>query len=195
MAINIRTGGKKAVEISGIKELEAKLADVVDRSVGEQAIGVVRDAAGILYNQALSNAKSVNVPHEVEQDIFLYGQQNDKALARNGVSALVGLRKRGANKSAKGYVEWTPKNRVGKFEKTQRSKPKGGSLVLPGTQSAKGGGLQKIGENLGTMWELGTTQMEAKPWFRPAVTQSRGAVLGKLADGYSKIIASKTKTG
>lgn len=191
---NIKTGGKSIVELIGLKELEAKLSDLIDVTIAPEAASIVRGAAEITWRRAVANAKAANVPHEATEDIFLYGGKQRGNREREGVTALVGLRKRGRNRDAKGYVEWTPKSQVGKFEKTQRSKARGQSLVVPGTKSAKGtGGIQKIGENLGTMWELGTTKQSAKPWFRPAVSETRAEVLVTIASGYKSLIEKKAK--
>jgi hypothetical protein len=200
---NIRSGSKSET-IIGMKELEAKLSDLIDATIAPEAVNEIRDAATILYKQVVANAKSVKVPHEVLEDIFISGKQPSSqgiygaSSERKQVSALVGLRKRGrgfsSGQGAKGYVEWTPKSQVGKFDKTQRSKTRGRGtvLVLPGTKSAKGdGSLQKIGENLGTMWELGTTKMQAKPWFRPAVISTRNEVISRVTEGYKRLIEKK----
>lgn len=191
---NITTSSKAAREATAVLGLE-KIAENINRAVdavtGPQVQGVIRDAAQIVYDRVIANAKAAGVPRRAQADVFIFSGENRRKPGE--ISALVGLRKRGRSKPyAHGYVEWNPSRQVGAFNKTQRSKSRKPQLVIPGQKTATGGAL-KIGENLGTMWELGTTKMQAKPWFRPAVTQSTQPVLKNIADGLLKIIESAPK--
>ncbi len=49
-------------------------------------------------------------------------------------------------------------------------------------------GANKIGESLATMWEIGTSRMRAKPFFRPALMAARQAALTVMANGFKRII-------
>jgi hypothetical protein len=189
---NIQSGRQsKALKFYGLPELQKNVNALKSKMAGAEAAAVAVDAGAALYNQALSNLQRVNAPHEVAQDMFIYGRQPSALLsATKSVTALVGLRKRGRSIKSQGYVEWYPGRQVGGFEKTSRTRRKRMRLVMPGTQSAKGSGAQKIGEHLGTMWELGTTKMAARPWWRPAVMSARAAIYAALAAGYRRILGS-----
>lgn len=179
MAIrNIARGGGKQYKpiVEQLKDLEKKFRALQDVAAGEAAGKVIVDAAKVVFDQAENNARAANIPHEALQDLFY---TKSKATGRRGISALVGLRKRGRNRSAHGYVEWHASMHVGRFQKRVRTK-KGKALVMRG---------KLIGENLGTMWELGTTKMAPRPWFRTAVQSARGAVTDKLTEGYRRILA------
>ena len=123
---------------------------------------------------------------EVREDLFIYGAHRPSFVqATKSQTAIVGLRKRGRARRAHGYVEWfANKQAAAGIDKTSRSKTKRQQLRMIG---------QKIGENLGTMWELGTSKMSARPWWRPAVQTSRGKMLPAMADALRGIIGGNAK--
>lgn len=179
---NLQRGRQsKAVQVLGVKELQQRVNQLKTRAVSDESARVAIDAGALLYHQAMANLRSVNAPHEVAQDLFIYGKQPGILLrATSSVTALVGLRKRGKKLKSKGYVEWYANKQVSAGrEKTTRTRLKRARLVMRGT---------KIGENLGTMWELGTSKMAARPWWRPAVMSTKQAMFAAMAAGYRKIL-------
>jgi HK97 gp10 family phage protein len=181
---SITTG--RGENVKGLKELEAKLKALDDASVGAEAQLVIRNALRPIFEAVVGNAQSVNIPHEAMQDIFMYGRQPERS--RKKLSGLVGLRKRGRGTppSAKGYVEWNPDARgAGTLARTP------GAYLAKRYKGTFKKGLvtgRRIGENLATMWELGTSRMAARPFFRPAVESSKAAVIQQIADGYKAIL-------
>lgn len=193
---NIRTGkaGKEISAIYGWDEMKKKLKLITGAMAAEEAQAIVGAAAFHAYTEIKHSAGAVRIPHEVYEDIFMY----NKPMGRKGpkVSALTGVRKRGrltgTARWARAYVEWNPKGthrrdktvRVrgvgGKFEKQVRK----GSAFKPG---------DKVGENLATMWELGTSKMAAKPFFRPAMERARDRILQILLRGYAGMIERYAK--
>jgi hypothetical protein len=197
-AANVARGGGKryGAEVVGLKELETKLKNIQSALVSKEAEAAVAKQAINLENRVRANAQSANVPHEVHDDIFSYSKQPASA-KRRGISALTGVRKRGqVGRRAQAYVEWRPNRQRGAFEKFKRSaKRRSGTstaLTLPGLMNDRGTS-QLIGENLATMWELGTTKFAARPFFRPAVEQKRADILSGLTEDYKGIIERHAK--
>lgn len=184
---NIAQGANKSIAFLGLKEMQAKLKVIRTAMVSDEAGAVATAGAQVVSDQIVANAEAVNLPHDALLDVYVYGRQPEGEGRSLSVSALAGLRKAGRNKDAHGYRTWYPRNQVGNFPKANRTRKKGGTLVLPGTTN-KSGGLQKIGENLATMWEFGTTKFAARPFFRPAIAAVRNNVLSVLADGYRAIL-------
>ena len=182
LVVNIQRGRQsKAVQMLGLKELQTRVNGLKTRAVSDDSARIAIDAAALLYHQAESNLRSVNAPHEVAEDLFIYGKQPGLLMrAATSVTALVGLRKHGKRLKSHGYVEWYANKQVSSGrEKTTRTRLKRARLVMRGT---------KIGENLGTMWELGTSKMAAKPWWRPAVVSSKSPMFSAMAAGYRRIL-------
>jgi len=189
---NVQSGRQKAVQVLGLKELQQRVNQLQMRAVGRETAGVMVDCARLLYDEATSNLRSVNAPHEVLDDLFVYGKNPSSLLrAEKQVTALTGLRKHGSKFPSKGYAEWYPGRQVGKASESVGKMNRRGKrqrLVVPGTRSAKGGGLQKIGENLGTMWEIGTTKMPPRPWWRPAVQSARAKIYTAMLSGLRSVL-------
>lgn len=189
----------RSVEVKGLQQLEANIRDIIDASKGEKVTATLDSILGWLYRDIVSAAKAVNVPHEVLDDIFTYNKPHpsDRSLVphtrtRGRVTALIGIRKKGRHAPwAKAYAEWFPGKHMamGTTSKTPKISKQ---LVIPGTMSAKGAafGKQMIGESLATMWELGTSIMAARPFFRPTIKAARARVIQQFADCYRGIIAS-----
>lgn len=181
---NFQSGRQsKAVAVLGLRELQQRVDQLKTRAVSDESAKVAIGAGAMLYNQAQANLRSVNAPHEVREDLFIYGKQPGILLrATSSVTALVGLRKRGKKMDAKGYVTWNATSRAGVFgPMTKRAS----LLAAKGKARVSG---RKIGENLGTMWELGTSKMPARPWWRPAVMSMKQAMFQAMAAGYRKIL-------
>lgn len=177
-AVNVQQG--RASRVYGLPEIQKRLREISDAFVKKEAEMVISDATLVVYDALRSHAASVNVPRDARADIFMYTRQPNATGKADRVTAVAGMRKLGRGKDAKGYRKWFAGRQVGAFEKTEHNRKKGrGKLTMPGTQ---------IGENLGTMWEFGTTKMPAKPWARPAVQSSRSTVLSKLVAGYNAIL-------
>jgi hypothetical protein len=176
--LNIQSGRQKAVQVIGLKQLQQNVNAIISASAGREAVNVSAEAGRAVLNKLHSSAVSSGVPHEVLDDLFMYTRQRNNS-GEQSVSVLVGLKKKGTRAPAHGYVTWNASKQVGAFVKSPRLKKKG-TLKIGG---------QRIGENLGTMWELGTTKMAAKPWFRPGIMQVRSTVYQIMADGYRSILA------
>lgn len=176
--VNVQQG--KAARVYGLPEIQKRMREIMNAAVKDEAEAVITDATQVVYAALKSNAASVNMPKRAQLDIFLYTRQRGGEGKRDSVTALAGTRKAGRSHDAKGYVTWNASRQVGGFDKTSRGSKKGrGKLTMPGN---------KIGENLGTMWEFGTTKMRPRPWFRTAITSARSTVLQKITDGYKAII-------
>lgn len=179
---NFQTGKQAGIDLVGLKDLQKQLGAIMTAAAGEEAAKVAASAGVKVLEEVGSRAEAVNVPHQVLKDLFLFTRQ--AGTEKGSVTALVGLRKRGRNVLSLGYVTWFASRQVGRFKKTSRTKSKAKSLTMTGT---------KIGENLGTMWELGTTKMKPRPWFRPAIMAVRAAVVQTMADGYNAILAKHAR--
>ncbi len=181
------TGSGRVVKLSGVKELAANVRDLKDIVAGFQAQGVIADATEVVHAAVVSKAQSVGVPHEVMGDIFTYKKPPRKPNRRE-ISALVGIRKRGYSRPwAHAYREWHAGSSWGGIAGGYLRK-KGKAVLKKGLASGK-----VIGESLATMWELGTSKMRAKPFFRPALNASRLAALGVMTAGFTRIIKKYSK--
>lgn len=177
---NIQTGRSAGAKVLGLKELQQEINKLKDAATGEKVNSLMIDAAMVLRDNAASNLRTVRAPHEVANDLFVYGKSKSSLLsAGKSVTCLVGLRKRGLKIASLGYVEWYANRQRGAHDKTSRVRTKRQHLNVMGT---------KIGENLGTMWELGTTKMSARPWWRPAVLSSRSQMFGMMAAGLKSLL-------
>ena len=195
-----RSGRGKVIrtEIDGLKELEATVRDLIalgdeGLSVGQRAArtrqaqqklyDVLGEGAGMLKARVKANAEAQGWPKAVIAAIFTYADMAKDRRKRR--AALAGVRK-GAppRRDMKIYREWYPGR-----SKSMRAK----SLVLPGTKSAKGTGLQKIGMSLASMFEYGTSKMSARPAFRPALKAAQQQVLQHIANGYKYVIEHFTE--
>ena len=176
--LNLQSGRQKAVQVLGLKELQKNVNTLISRSAGREAEAITLKAGRVVLDRIYSAAVSAKVPSKVLNDLFIYSKRRDGEQGQS-ISVLVGLRKHGVRLPSAGYVTWNASSQVGAFNKTPRLRKKGATLKIQG---------QKIGENLGTMWELGTTKMSAKPWFRPGVNQARPVAYQVMADGYNGIL-------
>jgi hypothetical protein len=157
-------------------ELQTKLKSLRDSGMGKESQQLVRDSGEVVYDAAVSSAAGVGLPERAMEDMFI----SSKASQDRRQTVLVGLRKRGRSAPyAHGYVEWYAGKQRGSFAKTQRSRRGRSKPMVTG---------RKIGESLGTMWELGTTKMAPRPWFRTAVQGVQDAVVAKFTEGYRSIV-------
>jgi hypothetical protein len=187
MPRNISGGGKatKAVSVVlGLPELKAKVKKLTGALVADEAQKIVGSAAWYASTEVRSAAQGVGVPHEVFANIFSYSKpQTTRSGGAAKVSALTGIRKKGrARPFAVSYAEWNNKNAYSRLRGKGRGKArvfKSGGVVAAGA---------KVGENLATMWELGTTKQAAKPFFRPAIMRAQTRVMTMLAAGYKALI-------
>lgn len=175
------TSGKRN-EMVGVRELQARIRDLVSAAASKEALEVAGDAADELKEEVIKNAKSVNVPHEVYEDIFTY-RNPPPNLPRNRPAALVGIRKRGSRPPwGRAYVEW--KNRAAFTRVRLRGRGKNRKVVSGGVMEAGA----KVGESLATMWEMGTSKMDARPFFRPAILAMKARIVTVLSAGYRGIL-------
>lgn len=179
--VNISQGGNKLIQVLGLKEIQGRMKAISDAVVRDEAGEVVGNAAAVVRDAIYASAESQNVPHRALEDIYLYIRQPNGQGKRDSIAALAGLRKKGRRADAHGYVTWFAGLQRGSFDKTNRTRRKRGADFVP----ASG---RRIGENLATMWEFGTTKMRARPFFRTAISSVRGTVLAIIADGYKAIL-------
>lgn len=193
MPRNVTTGGKAAREVSavfGLPELKKQVKALQGATVSAEAQSIVGEAARYLSSEIRHGAESVNVPHEVFKNIFSYSKPQTLPSGKAAkVSALAGIRKRGrARPYAVSYAEW--KNRFAytrlRFRSVIPGKRYGQKKAVGAGEVAAG---DKVGENLATMWEIGTSKQRAKPFFRPAVERGRSRVVQMIASGYKLLIA------
>ncbi len=199
---DVARGGGKAVkaEIEGLRELEAKLRDLISLdddslSPGQKSIrtkwarerlnSVLGDAADMVKVQARANAQAQKWPKAVIAAIFSYADI-DKARGKFKYSirgALAGIRK-GAppRRDMEIYREWNPGRSWGGIV--------GGYLHPTGKRVLKKGLVsgRLIGMSLASMFEFGTSKMAARPAFRPALRATRQRVLQFVANGYRGVI-------
>ncbi len=176
---NIQTGRQKVVKTLGLKELQQNVNSLIDATTSEEATKIAIAASRAVLSQVKVNAASVNLPKLAMDDLFIYAkpQGNDKS----SVTTLVGLRKKGNKIVSRGYRVWNAGTQRGAFKKIYRT-----GSVNARTRALVSG--RKIGENLGTMWEQGTTKMAPRVWFRTAITTARTAVYGIFQAGYTDIM-------
>lgn len=178
--VNISQGGNKLIQVLGLKDIQARMRVISDAMVRDEAAAVVGNAAVATRDAIYSYAEAAGIPKDALEDVYVYTRQPGGAGKRDSIAALAGLKKMG-NPLAQGYTTWYAGKQTGQFEKTSRSRKRRGILVVPGKGT-------KIGENKATMFEFGTTKMQAKPFFRPAISAIRGTVLQIIADGYKAIL-------
>jgi len=175
---NIAQGGNQIIQLLGLKDVQARLKTIQDACARDDAGQVTADAAAIVEDEITRQAEAQNVPRQALEDIYIYVRR-PPGEGPDLVTSLAGLRKKGRASNAHGYVTWYASSQVGSFDKSSRTRRKGKVLRIRGT---------KIGENLATMWEFGTTKSPAKPFFRPAIAAVRASVLNVLASGYQAIL-------
>ncbi len=180
----------KSIEVRGLRELEARIRDIVDDAKGPEVRAAISGITRELRMEVAASAMSKRVPHEVLDDIFSYDKPHPADKGKGRVTALVGIRKKGRTAPwAKAYVEWNPQQSwIGVAGKVASGF--GGSLTNRGAKAIRKGMVtgRRIGESLATMWELGTSKMPPRPFFRPVISSARLRVMSELADAYRKII-------
>ena len=166
------------LKMDGSANVRRQIMSIVNAVQGESAVRIAKRSGIAVLGEMNDRAHAQNVPHEVISDliIFPYRQGPNKNL----ITVNVGVRKKSL---ALGFVEWTAAMQHGKFPKMSR--------VVPGKSLAPIG--RTIGEYLGTMWELGTTKMAARPWFRPAIMASAQKINQTSAEDWSRLISDSIK--
>lgn len=187
---NISSGGKHS-QFLGLPELKKKIKGMNDAMASAEVQDLVAMIAGTMKKAIVSSALSKKVPSDVIKNIFSTGGAPMGSRNKYKVAALTGLRKRGplGGPYSWGYREWRVAGaytRV-KFVRVRGAGGKFGTMLRRGGEMKAGG---KVGENLGTMWELGTSHpwMPARPWFRPVLMSMRNTCMTLLAGGYRQII-------
>mgnify|MGYP001432734307 CR=1 FL=1 len=200
MPLNIiRPGGRATKTVStvlGLSELRKKIFKLRDAMASDEARAVVAAAAHYVYTEVRHGAQAMRVPHEVFDDIFFaYKQRGSVTSGKKTpkVVALTGIRKRGrARPYFLSYAEW--KNRF--THSRIRWSGRGKNRAMITNRSVGGDRMSKgdlVGENLATMWELGTTKQAARPFFRPAIMLAQTRAMTMLANGYSAIVNKYAK--
>jgi hypothetical protein len=157
----------------GIKEAEANFRDLA--ALFEPQLGgsgkvsllrreisrVLGEAAGFISAEAKSNARSQGVPDRVVSSIFTFANPAKDKPKRAG--ALVGVNKRST------MITWF----ASKHPKSPKAK------VPPGG---------KVSMSLASMFEGGTTNRNARPFFSPALKSMKGKALDHILAGYKSIL-------
>jgi len=92
--------------IRGIKELTDQLKELDKAVVGPLIYDVLGDATGIWRRRFVQEATSKRWPKRAIASAFTYSKPDPRERTRKRATALFGIRKRGRNKDAPGYVEW-----------------------------------------------------------------------------------------
>lgn len=177
-----------AVRVEGVKKLRAHISDLIagmdldPKSVGRKTAVVRRahamitetltEAANVIKTEGQSRARTQGWPGRTIGTFFTFA--DPEGMRPKKTTALTGIRTgaptmRG-KKDTRIYKEWKAAS-----TKSPRAKQPVGAL---------------IGESLASMYEHGTTRMQAKPAFRPAVAAARGRVKAALIAGYKRVIDS-----
>lgn len=156
-----------AVRIRGIKELAAKIQDIVeDVEIGD-VYKIVGDAGEILRAQVKANAGPLS--SSVAESVRNTHAPNSKSRRVKKKSALVWVDK------SKTMREW----KAAPSNKSPRAK------VSPGN---------KLSMSLATMLEIGTSRgIPAHGYFSRAIKQSRSAIKVKLQEGVAELLAKHTR--
>lgn len=165
--------------LGNFDDLGRKFSKLREVHSSEQFSEAITEAARELAEKVRQAGAARNVPSDALEDIFISrGRQKGSQVA-----ALVGLRKRGRGQPfAHGYREWIAGSQRGRFRKTVRTSGRRGKRL-----AAAG---RKIGENLATMWEVGTSKMRARPFFRSAVESNRDSVVTRMGAGIRAALES-----
>lgn len=185
--------GNRGSEIKGLAQLQRTIADYRNIAADDEVRQIISGAAVDLRNAIGTGMRSMNVPSRARIPFATAAKPHGKSFIdkKTHVSALVGLRKRGRSRPyAPGYAEWNPgkRRRFGFLKTAKRSK----QLVIPGTPRIFGNsraGLQKVGESLATMWELGTNLMAAKPFMKQAIEGIKATLVGNMTMRLKDVLA------
>lgn len=208
MARNIATGkaGRQTSAVLGLDEMKKKIKLITGAMAEAEARSIVGAAAFHVYTEIRSGARAARVPHEIYEDMFVYNRPHPQARGGGGknarVSALTGVRKRGRfpvrgtppRWPSISYVEWKVKAAYTRIKMVRvRLKALGGRFGAVARRGGEVGAGSLVGENLATMYELGTSKMPARPFFRQAIERARNRVLEILTVGYAKMIERYAK--
>ena len=169
---NIAKGGA-AIEVTGMKELQAKLRALAleDPATIDKAQKVLGDAASIVREQVRASMMIAGWP-SILVTRAAFGVS--KTRGRKKLTALAGMSKGFKDPSNPLYIEWRAARRPSPF------------ALKAVTRNVPPGGL--VGMGWATMWEFGTTRMPAHPAFRPAIQMVRSKVRETVANGFIGII-------
>lgn len=193
MARNIAT--RKLVEVSGLKQMQQNIAQIVSRVEGAAMQRDLGQLAAKGASMLESNAKAQGWPQDAIKSIFVYSRLDPKeSRRRRGPAALFGFRKRGRNQPyAPGYREWTAGNTgAGGHDGSAKEARRRLARVARRTVAA---GARKIGESVATMFEFGTAKMAAaRPAMRPTIQAMRASYVADVGAILQRILASPAGT-
>lgn len=171
-AYNVTSANKhNKTEIAGLRELSAQLKDIMPYSSSKMYVAtgeVVQQASAMLRQRIRANMAAQGWPRDIQGYTFATDPTGSKSNSKR-FESLTGISKGHKTAGHPMYREWN----AGKTSKSKRAK------VSPGG---------KVGMGWPTMWELGTSKIRAKPAFRPAIEQSRAAIVKALTDGFTKVL-------
>jgi len=148
----------------GLKELATQLKELDAAVVGPKMQKILGEAADIWLSNFKLTAQVAGWPHRAIESAFTYSKPGGK---RKQPSALFGITKRGKTPPyAPGYVEWQGEGRT-------------------------------VGMSLATMFEFGLHtghNMAPRPAFRPALSESKEAMLDHIEEGMLAILAEAGKS-
>lgn len=189
MAANISR--RKAFKVEGLADVQKRVSELKSVVANKEAYGVVADAGDKAAEIMVSNMRSKNWPDDAVESVFSSSHNPPTTTATVKLTALAGVRKRGRNEPySSGYREWNPGRQVGSQDKARgykTSRAGAKQFVIPGTKTASGE-KQKIGENLATMFEFGTTKMPPRPALRPSVPEITAMARDQIIDGLKQIL-------
>jgi len=154
----------------------ASLADNAARTqAANQAQAVVNESAAFARDAIRTSASVRSWPNRLIKAIFKSGDVAEGNLPRRLRAALVGARK-GAppHYDSQLYVGWKAR----------------GDNTSP--RKKRGAGAE-IGMSLMTMWEYGTTKMQARPAFRETYKAIKPMLRERMIQGYKRIIEGFSK--
>ena len=175
---------KKAIEISGLKEIMDRVKSIANEvdGTGERLWAITAEAAEMVKGEIESSARSVRTPSDVYRDLFYTaGKKQFSAGGTRTISQLAGIKLRGRSRPyAHAYREWRARasyTRV-KYRKRRKQFVSAGSV-------AQG---QLLGMSLATMWERGTKKMRPRPFFGPAIRRVRPRLIAHLKSRLENLI-------
>lgn len=93
-------------QIRGIKELTDQLKELDKAVIGPHVYDVLGKATRAWRQRFIQEATGKRWPKRAIASAFTYSRPDPRERTRKRTTALFGIRKRGRNKNAPGYVEW-----------------------------------------------------------------------------------------
>jgi len=175
---------KKAIEVSGLKEILDKIKTIAGEmdGAGDKLWQIASEAAEMVKEEIESSAKIARTPSDVYKDLFATSSKRKYSSGGSRtIAQLAGIKLRGRSRPyAHAYREWRARasyTRV-KYRKRRKQFVSAGSV-------AQG---QLLGMSLATMWERGTKKMRPRPFFGPAIRRVRPQLIALLKSRLENLI-------